>query len=198
MKKQVLAGALAASIAAVSIAGASLAYFTDKDAKDNVFTVGNVSIVLTEPKWDVEGAAEAQDMYPGEAVAKDPTVTNDGRNPAFVRVKVDFPEDVKMTYETGTDYSENNCNENWVKIGDYFYYTQALAAGDSTPAVFDRVRLDANAGNELANGELHVNVTAEAIQAQGIFPSYSVVEDGLSEDELNTIVDIMNATDFNA
>lgn len=79
MKKQVLAGALAASIAAVSIAGASLAYFTDAEEKDNVFTVGNVSIVLTEPQWDVKGALEARDMYPCEAVAKDPTVTNDRR-----------------------------------------------------------------------------------------------------------------------
>ena len=51
-KKKILSVGLAASLAAVAIVGSSLAYFTDTDAKDNVFTIGNVSIVLTEPEWD--------------------------------------------------------------------------------------------------------------------------------------------------
>lgn len=103
-----------------------------------------------------------------------------------------------MTYETGDNYTANVCNADWVLAEDgYFYYTKALAAGDSTPAVFDRVRLDKDVDEAFEDAELHVNVTAEAIQAQGIFPSYSAVEDGLSEDELATIANIMNA-EFNA
>lgn len=192
MKKQVLAGALAASIAAVAIAGGTLAYFTDKDEKDNAFTVGNVGIVLTEPKWDAKGALEALDMYPGEAVDKDPTVTNDGKNPAFVRVKVEWPTDVQMTYETGDNYNANVCNEAWTFDGEYFYYMAALPAGESTPAVFDRVRLSKETNNDQANFAGSIKVTAQAIQAQGIFPSYTVVEDGLDATELNTVKAAMN------
>lgn len=47
-KKKIITLALVAIISVVAIAGASLAYFTDKDAKDNVFTTGKVDITLDE------------------------------------------------------------------------------------------------------------------------------------------------------
>ena len=91
MKKKLVAGGLVAALAATAIGGATLAYFTDDDSATNHFTVGNVTIDLTEPKWDETGKVEAEDAYPGEALAKDPTVENTGANPAFVAVKVDWP-----------------------------------------------------------------------------------------------------------
>ena len=177
-KKKILSVGLAASLAAVAIVGSSLAYFTDTDAKDNVFTIGNVSIVLTEPEWDTTGAGEALDMYPGEAVAKDPTVTNNGKNPAFVRVKVEFPEGINMTYETGENYTPNSCDPDW-KYNDadgYFYYTKVLEAGASTSSVFDRVRLGTDATNNTEEAESTIKVTAEAVQAQGAKPSFTAVQ----------------------
>ncbi|HJD22687.1 MAG TPA: SipW-dependent-type signal peptide-containing protein [Firmicutes bacterium] len=177
-KKKILSVGLAASLAAVAVVGSSLAYFTDTDAKDNVFTIGNVGIVLTEPKWDEGGAEEALDMYPGEAVAKDPTVTNDGKNPAFVRVKVEFPAGINMTYEAENSYEANTCNEGWVYNEDdgYFYYTKVLEAGASTPAVFSRVRLGTDATNNTEGAESTIKVTAEAVQAQGAKPSFAAVQ----------------------
>lgn len=171
MKKQVLAGALAASIAAVAIAGASLAYFTDTKEKDNTFTVGNVAIELTEPQWDAVGEKEAESMYAGEAVAKDPTVKNNGANPAFVRVQVVFPEGVDMTYEAENSYDANQCNEGWEYHDGYFYYTKPLEPGQSTTPVFSRVRLSADTKNGTGD-ELTIDVKAEAVQAQGARPSY--------------------------
>ena len=47
MKKKILSICLVAVIAAMAIAGASLAYFTAEDSAENVFTVGNVAIDLT-------------------------------------------------------------------------------------------------------------------------------------------------------
>ena len=76
MKKKILSICLVAVIAAMAIAGASLAYFTAEDTATNVFTVGNVAIDLTEPEWDKKGAVDAPEVYPGEALAKDPTVKN--------------------------------------------------------------------------------------------------------------------------
>ena len=46
MKKKIFLFTLAACLIILSIAGSSLAYFTDTDAKTNVFTAGNVDITL--------------------------------------------------------------------------------------------------------------------------------------------------------
>lgn len=43
-KKSILVAAIAVMLVAALVVGGTLAYFTDTKAKDNVFTVGNVSI----------------------------------------------------------------------------------------------------------------------------------------------------------
>lgn len=48
MKKKILSFCLVAIIATMAIAGATLAYLTDRDSAENVFTFGNVSIELKE------------------------------------------------------------------------------------------------------------------------------------------------------
>lgn len=180
MKKKVLAIVLCVAMLAIAIAGGTLAYFTDNDAKTNTFTVGNVSIVLNEPKWDETGAAEAFDVYPGEPLAKDPTVTNDGANPCFVRVKVEgldqFSEDFNgamITYRT--DYVEGKLGENWYLHTDgYFYYTKVMQPADVTDALFDQVVIPFELTN---NAEAEpIVVTAYAVQAQGARPSFSAVQ----------------------
>ena len=47
-KKKIVALAASAIIAVTAIASASLAYFNDKENKDNTFVVGNVKINLIE------------------------------------------------------------------------------------------------------------------------------------------------------
>lgn len=71
MKKKILSICLVAVIAVMAIAGASLAYFTAEDSAENVFTVGNVPLTLPEPNWETTGKVEAEDVYPGEPLAKD-------------------------------------------------------------------------------------------------------------------------------
>ena len=89
MNKKKLVVVLAALVAVLTIAiGGTLAYFTADDEATNTFTVGNVDIDLTEPKWDGQGSEDAPEVYPGEAIAKDPTITNNGANPCFVRMKI--------------------------------------------------------------------------------------------------------------
>ncbi|MBO5702786.1 MAG: hypothetical protein J6S71_10135 [Clostridia bacterium] len=70
MKRKILAIALVVCMLIVAIAGASLAYFTDKDEKVNVFTSGKVDITLNE----VFDATEAQ-LIPGVDIQKDVTVS---------------------------------------------------------------------------------------------------------------------------
>lgn len=51
MKKKIMAIFLCVALVAIAVVGASLAYFTDTDAKNNVFTTGKVDISLDE-KFD--------------------------------------------------------------------------------------------------------------------------------------------------
>lgn len=176
-KKKLLSIGLAASLAAIAVAGSSLAYFTATDEEANEYTIGNVTIDLTEPSW--EGA---DDLYPGEPVAKDPTIENQGANPAFVRIQLTGMEyfDYRTNYVTGA------LGEGWVEHNGYYYYTTPLAGTETpadeklpiqTTALFNQVVLKSTLGNEVANVEGSIGVVAEAVQAQGARPSFAAVKE---------------------
>ena len=59
MKKKILALSMCIALAAIAIAGASLAYFTDTKSATNTFTVGNVKIELLESSLHRENAGIA-------------------------------------------------------------------------------------------------------------------------------------------
>lgn len=58
-KKKILALCAAAILAVMAVAGASLAYLVDTEAKENTFTVGNVDIRLIESSLHRENAGVA-------------------------------------------------------------------------------------------------------------------------------------------
>ena len=68
MKKKLLVLSLCVVLAAIAIAGASLAYFTDTKSATNTFTVGNVKIDLIESKFHREGNDNS-----GDTSIPDPT-----------------------------------------------------------------------------------------------------------------------------
>lgn len=178
MKKKIMAVCLTVCLAAVAVIGGTLAYFTDKDEAENVFTVGNVNIDLTEPNWDAEGSKDADTVYPGEPLKKDPTVTVDEKsNPCFVRISVEglkqFGEKGDIIYRT--DYVDNKLGENWVLHTDgYYYYTKIMEAGQTTDALFDQIVMPTTlTGNEEAQP---INVVAQAVQAQGAKASWADVQ----------------------
>jgi len=178
MKKKILAICLVAALAATAAISGTLAYFTDADDATNTFTVGNVSIDLTEPKWDASGSVDAPEVYPGEALAKDPTVTNDGANPCFVRISVTGWDCLApagtITYKT--DYVAGALGTDWVKYGDYFYYTKVLPAGATTDALFDQIVIPTDLKNGDGTTEFDLDVKAEAVQAQGAKARWAEVE----------------------
>ncbi len=153
MKKKSLISMLATlSLVGVIMVGATLAYLTDKtDDVVNTFTIGKVDINLTEPNWKPE---DGLDVEPGAEIAKDPTVTNTGKNDAFVAVKV-----------TGMDAMavvgfEADVNEGWVLVdetgavvegwdgslvdGIYAYAKNALAKDEASVPLFNEVRFTDN------------------------------------------------------
>ena len=61
MKKKLLVLSLCVALAAIAIAGASLAYFTDTKSATNTFTVGNVKIDLIESRFHRQGSGSSGD-----------------------------------------------------------------------------------------------------------------------------------------
>lgn len=190
MKRKLLAMCLVAALAATAVIGGTLAYFTDSDAAENTFTVGNVDIALTEPDWEAKGKAEAETVYPGEPLAKDPTVENVGANPCFVRVSVSnldqFGEKGNIVYLT--DYEEGKLGEGWIDGKDgYFYWTKPLVArgtendewnqglASKTAPLFDQIKMPVGlVGGEEAEP---IVVAAQAVQAQGARASWADVKE---------------------
>lgn len=190
MKKKLVSICAVVALAAVAVGGATLAYFTDADDAQNNFTVGNVDIVLTEPNWDDSGVEDAPEVYPGEALAKDPTVTNKGENPCFVRIQVTGWDalikaglsDNNITYKT--DYVADKLGDNWVLGADgYFYYTKVLAKDEVTDALFDQIVIPTDVTNGDAATNYTIDVKAEAVQAQGAKASWAAVQ-AMTVDEI--------------
>ena len=182
-RKILLLAAVLAMVAVLGIGG-TLAYFTDTEDATNTFTVGNVDIELTEPNWDKDGSGDAPDVYPGEPLAKDPTITNAGANPCFVRLEVTGWDSLidaglaKSNIIYRTDYVDGKLGEGWVLHTDgYYYYTKPLAVGETTDALFDQIVIPFDLTNEVnADQDYDIIVNAYAVQAQGARPSWSAVQ----------------------
>lgn len=112
MKKELLAVCLVAILVLTAITGATLAYLTDTDKADNVFTVGNVRIELVEQQrgengelepfkdkkvlMPIVGSAQGEKDDYGLPTAKNyvdkiVNVKNTGASDAYVRVIVAVP-----------------------------------------------------------------------------------------------------------
>lgn len=106
-KKKLLALGMVAAMATTAVVGGSLAYFTDKDSKTNVFTVGNIDIVQNERDRNGNDYGDAEKkLYPivnddtdangyhtgNNYIDKIVTVTNKGTENAYVRTYIAIPE----------------------------------------------------------------------------------------------------------
>ena len=92
---------------ALTITGA-LAFLTAKDSATNKFTVGNVKITLTEPKWDAANpSGTLENIVAGQVIEKDPTINNVGKNPAYVYMLIEIPK----VYQTNIVSKDANGNE---------------------------------------------------------------------------------------
>ena len=89
--------------------GGTMAYMTDHESAENKFTVGKVDFNLYERNWDGErpdgtyatssnatasnalGIEQAEDMYAGKEITKDPAIKNNSKNDAYLRMTVKVP-----------------------------------------------------------------------------------------------------------
>ena len=168
----------------VLLVGGAIAYFTDEtDPVTNTFTLGKVSITLTEPNWvttdsDNNGVPDvAEKLVPGDSLLKNPTVTVDAdSNDAFVFVKVEVPcvgSKEVFTYDvTDTKWTviqNGACSSETGAAVKVYGYSDALEA-EKHVTLFESVTL-VNLSNEEAQqlaGNIDMPVKAFAIQADNV------------------------------
>lgn len=145
MKKKILVIALAVVLALTAVAGASLAYFTDRDSADNTFVVGDkevngpgVEIKLIEQQrgengledfeqnkslYPINGSAQGvKDEYglPTAANYVDKIVTVQNlRNDAYVRVYIAIPAALVSDGSASDDILHWNWGNKFCPNGDY-------------------------------------------------------------------------------
>lgn len=196
MKKKIISLCLIAVLLLTAIGGATLAYFTDTDKKDNTFTTGKVDITLNdkfEQNSKLVPAVEDKETHQiYNAVDKVVSVTNnDGSEEAFVRVHIAVPasidELIGLWYSnaTGWNWSENTRVDYTFTLNDVKYnavcltYSEKMAAKATTTNVFEWVVLDPDATNEdvaAVNGSFDIKVVAEGCQAAGFSDAFAALE----------------------
>jgi predicted ribosomally synthesized peptide with SipW-like signal peptide len=169
MKKRIAMIATAVILAATLIIGGTLAFFTDKGAVQNVITMGDVRITLTEPSFakSTGGTFKLNSIMPGQKITKDPTVTNTGSHDAYIRCKLTI--DGLNTDQSAQLVSGLNIGENWAKSGDYYYFQSKLITAKDVK-FFDTVTIPEQWNGTVANKEFTINISAEAIQADNFTP----------------------------
>jgi predicted ribosomally synthesized peptide with SipW-like signal peptide len=177
MKKKVSIIVTATLLVALIVVGSTLAFFTSQGTVNNVITMGDVKISLTEPSFKDSG------IVPGETIEKIPTVKNEGSKDAYIRCKIALVVPEAATEEetsarkaqllrgiTFGDASISGSADKWVQSGDYYYY-QDIVPANAIVEFFHSVTVPEVWDNAFADQQFQINVTAEAIQADNFTPT---------------------------
>lgn len=173
--KRIIAVLAITSILAVMVFQ-TLAFFTAEDTALNRVTMGNVALILNDDTINPETEelepfpVEGFDLVmPGDVIDKIVSVTNDGDNPIWVRIRLDRSillagEAADVDFNVlGLDLND----EDWTEGADgWFYYNEILAPGETTENLFTQVTFPTSLGNEFMNAEVEIDVLAQGVQSQ--------------------------------
>lgn len=224
MKKKIIVTALVVCIFVLSIASATIAYFTDTQSATNTFAVGNVDIQITEALVKVESGnangtenivkvdpekrqinkdldySAIRNLYPGQTIAKDPTIENVGSENAYVAAKITISglnglitgDNVKNFLTNGAINTAGNYIAYGLDNGTltiYFIANDALTATNGKVMLFDTVNIPATWGNEEMKecSDLVIKVEAFATQKAGFADAKTAIQTAF-EEEFGSVV----------
>lgn len=176
-KKKLAIGITASMLFVTSVIGGTLAYFTDKDVRSNVVTLGHVTGTLTETdehiRDDNTTGRDYSNVKPGDVLDKDPTVTLDKDSlDAYVRVKIDYEglnDNQASAIEAALDIQDG-----WSKSDDEYYYYKNILSNRSdmeqSSTLFTKVTIPTEWGNDEADMTFNIEATAQFIQADNFTP----------------------------
>ena len=175
--KKVLSLLLCAVLLVGATIAGTLAYLTDDATVTNTFTVGQVTIDLTEAPVGTDGqettgdrvTANSYKLYPGKEYDKDPTVfVDDTSENCYIYVTVDNGIAAIETNETGKTIAEQMAANGWKQIGETGVYTDDVIhkAGDDK-VVFEHFTIAGGVTSVQNYANATIVVKAYAIQAEG-------------------------------
>ena len=145
MRKKLLVLSLCVALAAIAIAGASLAYFTDTKSATNTFTVGNVKINLIESTYHRTGSDNA-----GDTSVPDPTAKAAGKEFIPDGWTVFTDEEIKADAEKYSEYIGER-GKNMVPGRNVVKCPYVVNTGANDAYVRVRVMIPSAANNDFVN-----------------------------------------------
>lgn len=180
------------------LAYGSLAYFSDSETANNVMTFGNIDMTLHDETTGGDPFPEdgMEDVMPTDVIDKKVYVENVGKNPFYLRIKLEKTinpkDDNNLNLLTSEEISSNlnfdyitldiNTSD-WTEKDGWYYYNKLLQMGDESTPLFNTVTFGREMGNEYANTHFRIKVIAQAVQSQNNGESPLDADGWPSEDE---------------
>ena len=171
-KRKMLVGILAALLC---MATGAYGYFSDSLEIKNHITMGDIRINMTEFARKGNGEVKYRDpayIFPGERISKIPRIKNRAL-PCWIRAHISYGSD-KDDMEMLSEHNIEGISSEWIKRGDYYYYTKVLKKQESVD-LFQSVSVPAVWTEEHGGQKLSVTVQADAIQAANFKPDFTAM-----------------------
>lgn len=111
-------------------------------------------------------------MVPGQTISKIPRIKNNAL-PCWIRARITYAgENGKL--ERLKDENIGGISGEWVKRGEYYYYTKVLKKQESTD-LFQNISIPDTWTEEHAKQKIAVDIQADAIQAANFKPDFSAM-----------------------
>lgn len=171
MKKKNIWIALLALLIVGGVYNVTLAFFTDAKNQTNVFVLGKVDILLSEPQFseDTDGTYLMKEVMPNQEIKKDPQITVGPESlDVYLRASITYEglsDEEIMQFERNIKFKDG-----WYKGEDGNFYYNKQATKNETIQIFTSVVIPSQWGNEILSREFKVTVRAEAIQSDYFTP----------------------------
>lgn len=148
--------------------------FSDSTKVTNNGQLGAVDITLEESFPE-----EVTTILPGQTVDLSSSVINNG-HPAWIRAKIEYPmtegDALHQLPELGMTELDDNlitfANEDWTKIGSYYYLTEPVDTKEKVPFTTS-VTYPTDWDNQLRDNSFGIVITAEAVQEANFTPDFT-------------------------
>jgi hypothetical protein len=156
------------------ISTTTLAYYQTVGITTNVVASGNIRFIIHETTdQGKEFPQEGVYIVPGDIVSKRVSIESDCEHPFYLRVKMLYGIDSQeLTVEDCFKIGINE--EKWVLHDGWYYYTDVVNPGETTPYVFSHVEI---VGSEIDNNYLGKTLTL-TVEAQAVQSENNPITDG--------------------
>ena len=209
-KKNILTAAVSLSLVACLSIGATLAYFTDIHTKTNVFTTGEVDIILNDFSPEVDGMVSGdhyindetsgiryENVVPGDELSKDVSITV-MHDTVPTRLAVLVTADIEIPTKPTAEELLQLVDQAMVQQGDFeiatTYYAQTFGDKTGTLYIMDGV-VDRSTTNQQIQLFKSLQIPAETWNneyADAAFDievtAYAAQADNLSAEDFETMV----------